>query len=391
MLSSRAIRVWSKIHTWTSLISTGFMLLLCITGLPLIFYHELDHALYDEVEPAQLAADAPRANLDTVVANGLAKIPGHAVQFMFWDREEPEIVMLSVGKAVNSDPEHNRLVRLDSRTGQFLDEIDFRSRLTFVFLRLHVDMYAGLPGKLFLGLMGLLFCVAIISGVVLYWPSTRKLDFGAVRRDRPRMIRWLDLHNLLGVVTVVWALTVGFTGVINTWADLIFKLWQNDQLVEMTKAYKDRTLPEGHTSVESAVEAARASMPGMQPSFVAFPGNPFSSKSHYAVFMRGETPLTSRLLRPALIEAETGKLTDTRSLPLYAKALLVSQPLHFGDYGGMPLKILWAILDVVTIAVLITGLYLWVARRRRARLPSGRLARSDEKADVPAMGYSRNS
>ena len=92
---------------------------------------------------------------------------------------------------------------------------------------------------------------------------------------------------------------------------------------------------------------------------VAFPGNPFSSKSHYAVFMRGETPLTSRLLRPTLIEAETGRLTDTRELPLYAKVLLVSQPLHFGDYGGMPLKILWALLDLITIVVLSSGLYLW--------------------------------
>jgi uncharacterized iron-regulated membrane protein len=376
MLSRGAVRGWSKVHTWTSVISTVFLLMLCITGLPLIFYHELDHALYDEVEPAKLAADAPKANLDTVVANGLAKIPGHAVQFMFWDREEPEIVMLSIGETVNSDAEKNRIVRLDSRTGQFLDEVDFRSRLTYVFYRLHVDMYAGLPGKLFLGAMGLLFCVAIISGVVLYWPSTRKLDFGAVRRDRPRLVRWLDLHNLLGVVTVVWALTVGFTGVINTWADLIFKLWQNDQLVAMTQAYKDRPMPQGPTSVDDAVATAREAMPGMQPSFVAFPGNPFSSKSHYAVFMRGETPLTSRLLRPALVEAETGTLTDSREMPLYAKALLVSQPLHFGDYGGMPLKIIWAVLDVATIVVLMTGLYLWVVRirRRRAARPAIRAA-----------------
>lgn len=367
MLSSKAIRRWSKVHTWTSLISTAFLLLLCITGLPLIFYHELDHALYDEVEPAQLAADAPRANLDQVVTNGLAKIPGHAVQFMFWDREEPEIVMLSLGKAVDSDPENNRLVRLDSRTGEFLDEVDFRSRLTFVFYRLHVDLYAGLAGKLFLGLMGILFCVAIISGVVLYWPSTRKLDFGTVRRDRSRLVRWLDLHNLLGVVTIVWALTVGFTGVINTWADLVFKAWQYGQLAEMTAAYKDRSVPQAPTSLETAVAAAQTAMPDMKPSFVAFPGNPFSSKSHYAVFMRGETPLTSRLLRPALIDAETGKLTDTRELPLYAKTLLISQPLHFGDYGGMPLKIIWALLDIATIVVLVTGLYLWVKRRRPAR------------------------
>ena len=39
-------------------------------------------------------------------------------------------------------------------------------------------------------------------------------------------------------------------------------------------------------------------------------------------------------------------------------------PLHFGAYGGLPLKILWAILDVFTIVVLGSGLYLWWVRRR---------------------------
>lgn len=80
--------------------------------------------------------------------------------------------------------------------------------------------------------------------------------------------------------------------------------------------------------------------------------------------MRGNTPLTARLLRPALIDAATGKLTDSRNLPWYVTTLLISQPLHFGDYGGMPLKIIWAILDVITIVVLITGLYLWLRRRQ---------------------------
>ena len=104
--------------------------------------------------------------------------------------------------------------------------------------------------------------------------------------------------------------------------------------------------------------------PDMKPSFVAFPGTIFSSKSHYAVFMRGDTPLTSRLLKPALIDAQTGAMTDSRDMPWYVSTLLLSQPLHFGDYGGMPLKILWAILDVITIVLLVTGLYLWLRRRK---------------------------
>src|ERR1044072_8339557 len=102
----------------------------------------------------------------------------------------------------------------------------------------------------------------------------------------------------------------------------------------------------------------------MTPSFVAFLGTLLSSKSHYRAFLQGETPLTSRLLKPALMDAETGQLTDTRDMPWYVSTLFISQPLHFGDYGGMPLKVLWALLDILTIVVLVTGVYLWMRRRR---------------------------
>src|ERR1700755_2670568 len=79
--------------------------------------------------------------------------------------------------------------------------------------------------------------------------------------------------------------------------------------------------------------------------FIAFPGTPFSSSHHFAAFMRGDRPLTSRLLKPILLDATTAEVADTRDLPFYLKALFVSQPLHFGDYGRMPLKIIWALLD----------------------------------------------
>jgi uncharacterized iron-regulated membrane protein len=142
----------------------------------------------------------------------------------------------------------------------------------------------------------------------------------------------------------------------------------------MTASYKDALAPAKAGSIQAAVDRARKEMPEMAPSFVAFPGTILSSKQHYAVFMRGNTPLTSRMLRPALIDATTGELTDSRNLPWYVTTLLVSQPLHFGDYGGMTLKIVWALLDVLTIIVLVTGLYLWWARRRwRAREPVGRV------------------
>jgi uncharacterized iron-regulated membrane protein len=95
-------------------------------------------------------------------------------------------------------------------------------------------MFAGQPGKLFLGAMGFLFLVAIISGVVLYWPFTRRLSFGTLR-DKSRRIAWFDWHNLLGAITIAWALVVGATGVINTLAEVMLSQWKANELADMVK------------------------------------------------------------------------------------------------------------------------------------------------------------
>ncbi len=38
-MTARTVRIWRLVHQWTSLISTIFLLLLCLKGLPLIFHH----------------------------------------------------------------------------------------------------------------------------------------------------------------------------------------------------------------------------------------------------------------------------------------------------------------------------------------------------------------
>jgi uncharacterized iron-regulated membrane protein len=76
-----------------------------------------------------------------------------------------------------------------------------------------------------------------------------------------------------------------------------------------------------------------------------------------------------------------------RELPWYVTTLLVSQPLHFGDYGGMPLKLIWAVLDGITIVVLGSGLYLWLRRRpTRAEDIAARLGLADAGVPKPGPG-----
>ncbi|GBU15795.1 MULTISPECIES: PepSY domain-containing protein [Methylobacterium] len=359
----RAFRIWSAVHTWTSLISMVFLLMLCLTGLPLIFHHEIDHLLGYEPAVPEMPAGTPFLPLDRLVEAAKARKPGQVVQFAFFEKDEPDTVLIGLASDLRKVP-GDSFVGLDRRTGAALIETAPGAGPMGFLLKLHADMFLGLGGKLFLGVMGLLFVVAVISGVVLYGPFMKKLDFGTVRRTRSRRIRWLDWHNLIGAATIVWALIVGATGTINTWADLMLKLWQFGQLAEMTAPYRDVPRPETLVSLDIAVATAQAAAPDMRVQLVAFPGTAFSSGNHYAVFMAGNTPLTSRLLKPALVDAGTGTLTDMRAMPWYVQALFLSQPLHFGDYGGMPLKIVWALLDVATIVVLGSGLYLWVVRKR---------------------------
>lgn len=56
------------------------------------------------------------------------------------------------------------------------------------------------------------------------------------------------------------------------------------------------------------------------------------------ILMSGIRPYDERLFDVALIDAGSGQFAAARPLPLYLKAILISGPLHLGDYGGLALK-----------------------------------------------------
>lgn len=383
-MKTSTFKTWYAVHKWTSLVCTAFMLMLCLTGLPLIFSHEIDHALGHSVEAPELSSAAQgqtvqRASLDGIVADSLARRPGDAAQFLIGDLEDPDLWFLRLGEKVDA-PEASAFYTYDARTGEFLSAYPIDEGIMNIILRLHLDMFAGLPGMLFLGFMGLLLVLSLVSGAVVYGPYMRRHEFGTVRHERSRRIRWLDLHNLLGIVTLVWVLVVGFTGVVNTLSIPIFNHWQSTQLADMTAPYRDQAPLAQAASVDKAVATALAAEPDMRISFMAFPGNDFASPNHFVAYMQGMTPLTSKLLKPLLIDAQSGRLADSAEMPWYVSALLLSQPLHFGDYGGMPLKIVWALLDVLAIIVLGSGIYLWLKKRKlplEARMPGLQTTRSE--------------
>jgi uncharacterized iron-regulated membrane protein len=144
----------------------------------------------------------------------------------------------------------------------------------------------------------------------------------------------------------------------------LFDMWRASAMPQLLESYANKTPAEKIITADAAAAAARRALPGMKVTGIIFPNPVMSTAHHFLVYTKGRTPVTSRLFTPVLVDAGTGQVAMAKPFPWYIRTLEVFRPLHFGDYGGLPLKIIWALFDIATILVLASGIYLWVSRRQ---------------------------
>lgn len=358
MRHHRHLHAWDGVHRWTSLACTVFLLLLCVTGLPLIFRQEIDSVLQAPIRSPAHAGNQ-RASLDAVVQSALARYPGAKILFASQEPHDTSIWYVTVQRPAPSSRLDQAAV--DAATADVLGTPRMAENGVMGFIRsLHVDLFAGQRGELFLGVMGVVFLASLVSGVVLYAPFLRHRPFGSVRRSKPRSA-WLDLHNLLGIATLVWALVVGATGCINSCADLLIAHWRAQTLAQLQLRPSADSPRIG--TYEAAFRHAFEQMRDEEIRFVAFPGTAFTDATHLGVYVRGRSVLRARTMNAIFSDTRDAYRPD--EMPWYLKLLFLAEPLHFGNFGGLPLKLLWALYDLVTITLLTSGLILWLLKRPR--------------------------
>ena len=80
-MTRRAIRLWFLVHKWSSLVCTAFLLMLCVTGLPLIFHDEIDWLTEEQPEFGMPGVGSSGTAegllpLDEMMQRALANSPG---------------------------------------------------------------------------------------------------------------------------------------------------------------------------------------------------------------------------------------------------------------------------------------------------------------------------
>src|SRR3546814_16221469 len=96
-MTRKTVQAWYLVHKWTSLVCTAFLLMLCVTGLPLIFAEEIHHLSGAEPELAAAPSGAEPANLDSLIEKARAQYPGQVPLFLGWYSDEP--IVYEIGRA----------------------------------------------------------------------------------------------------------------------------------------------------------------------------------------------------------------------------------------------------------------------------------------------------
>ena len=115
------VKAWFLVHKWTSLICTLFLLMLCLTGLPLIFHEEIDHLFGDEVQAPALPANMPQASLDELVSAAHAHRADDVIRFMFFDEHHPHLAFVSMARSMDAPGDESRSLVIDTRTAAILN------------------------------------------------------------------------------------------------------------------------------------------------------------------------------------------------------------------------------------------------------------------------------
>ncbi|WP_249126364.1 MULTISPECIES: PepSY domain-containing protein [unclassified Bradyrhizobium] len=123
-MTGPTLRRWLWVHKWTSLICTLFLLLICISGLPLVFRDEIGDQQDDGLPYASVGLDARSVNLDEVVATSRKMYPGETIVSAFVDDDEPRIMvfMAPSWEAFNADRKSMHWIRFDSHAAKVLKQ-----------------------------------------------------------------------------------------------------------------------------------------------------------------------------------------------------------------------------------------------------------------------------
>ena len=380
-------------HYWSGLISGVNLIILSLTGSILVFHHELEEWLYPRpvVEHTiTTAAEIPPIQLDPIIAEYTQKYPDFhlaSVGLATAERKQhllnmvPTETALAAAEAAGETMQESNPVINDPITAEAEPEESHEDNLIHIIYHLHVDLFAGRAGLLFLGVISLIFILSAVSGYIIYGPFMKQLAFGMIRPGSLNLAA-TDIHKMVGAITLGFQLLMAVTGLFLTLGGFVLQIYIYFEL----KSLPPRPEPVIQTvgtqsaagqlaSLDQGLANARAHFAAdpdekpEQPTFLTaalYPGG-LQGDDYFVVLGETETGIDRFVPKPLLMDRETGAVAHRLRLPWYIQMIALSQPFHFGNFGGLTIKLIWFVFGLGLSGLALSGVWLHVKRIERAR------------------------
>ncbi|KHK93329.1 PepSY-associated TM helix domain-containing protein [Novosphingobium malaysiense] len=356
-------------HAAVGLVAGALLYLVCLTGTISVFYAELQRLEQpDAPEMSEIAPSAAQRAVTAVLAT-----------------ERPATEHLYVHLPVSDLPRttittDNRAVHVaadGSLAGP--EEIAWSDFLVALHYELNVP---GLVGLTVVGALGAMILALVISGLVAH-PRIFRDAFRLRARDAGG-IGLADWHNRLSVWTLPFSIAIALTGAMIGLASVtaygIASFYHDGDLEAVyaplfgEEGPKDES-PAPAPNVARALAYMQTHYPSVTPIY-AFVHEPLT---------RGQTIQIWAKHPRRLIFAEyyhfdaDGAFRHTTGLAdgkLGQQLAASAYDLHFGNYGGLPVKLAYVLFGTALTAICATGIYIWLGKRRRRGLNEPRLRKT---------------
>lgn len=377
---TRFTRILHRVHRWTGLLSGVNILILSLTGSYLVFSDEVHHLFHPErtnpVASVDMSAPAPYADAFAAVQ----ALHPEARPFSVRNPDDEENI-LGFGLMEKGE---RYFYELDLQSGEvFLHADSAADRFNEFVLHLHADLFMGALGVFYLGFVAILFFISTVSGIIIYSPFMKDVLLHGVRWRRGLRRDAATLHKLVGFGSLSFNLIIAVTAIAVTLGFMFARMWLFNEAGRMIRA-DNHLLEEGAPlpPIDEVWKSASALHPDIPISSITYPGS-IQGPHHYLVFHADPESFARFVPVVTLVPAANAAAATTVPVPLWIKASLICIPFHFGNFGGLPLKIAYSILGLSAGLLSISGvaltLHRW-AKRLRTRKRS-----ISQPAAIPAI------
>jgi uncharacterized iron-regulated membrane protein len=339
-----------------ALIAGAFMVILGVTGSIMEFEPELDRSLHP-----RLSYIRPEGRVLS-----LSEI-GDAVSRRF--SGEPVVAYLpSLSPNLSSQVVlPSGVAYVNQYTGEVLG-MRTRGQTFLGYVRaLHVRLAGGQFGRNILRWSGIAMLLSLASGLYLWWPIKQIRVRGKWASRR----LWFDLHNAIGIFSLVPLLMLAATGTVLGFEDqlapLIYKLTRSSpiQTARDTSRAAVREPVAGAKALtpDEAVAIARAQMPGAVPYRVQMPkyGGLYVVALVYPQdSVAGEDNLVA--LDPYY--GDVVSRSRSSELSLGDRLLAMNEAIHTGNILGMPSRIAVWLASIMVFVQACSGLIMLLYRKK---------------------------